>query len=218
MHIRSLKQLIDIVKAMTRPKQITVLGSSSLLAGNPELGETGRPLELSLDVDLLVDPCDPREVGVLHEAIGQNSLFHKEYGVYADFMMPDIAETLPAGWQKRCVFLDRDKSVRCLHPLDLAMVKLQLGREKDVILLKSLIKEGVVSIPALRKAYQETSMTEKAMFKAGRLLRRLEIECATGYEASSCPPVVRESKARYKGTTKPRHTHPRRPAKPRSRG
>ena len=108
MHIRSLKQLVDIVKAMARPKQITVLGSSSLLADNPDLGEKGRPLELSLDVDLLVDPCDARQVGILHEAIGEGSLFHREYGVYADFMRPEITETLPTGWQKRCVLSGRN--------------------------------------------------------------------------------------------------------------
>jgi len=205
MHIRSLKQLIDIVKAMTRPKQITVLGSSSLLAGNPELGEKGKPLELSLDVDLLVEPCNPRQVGVLHEAIGEGSLFQKEYGVYADFMMPDIEETLPTGWQKRCVFLDRDRSVRCLNPIDLAVVKLQLGREKDIVLLKSLVKEGVISIATLRQSYQATAMSERAMFKAGRILGRLESECAGGYASSSgTPPVVCESKARYKSIKKSR--------------
>lgn len=198
MHLRSLKQLIDIVKAITRPRQITVLGSSSLLAGNPDLGEKGRPLELSLDADFLVEPCDSRQAGVLHEAIGEGSLFHREYGVYADFMRPDITETFPAGWQGRCVYLGRDKSVRCLNPIDLAVVKLKLGREKDVELLKAMIKTGILTITALRKAYQDSVMTEREMFKAGRLLRRLELEYGEGYAVSSGdPPVVRESRVKY---------------------
>ncbi len=127
MRLRSLKQLLDIVKAMARPRQITVLGSSSLLAGNPDLGEKGRPLELSLDADMLVEPCDSGQAAVLHEAIGEGSLFHREYGVYADFMRPDIVETFPVGWEKRCVVLGRDRSVRCLNPIDLAIVKLKAG-------------------------------------------------------------------------------------------
>jgi len=127
MRLRSLKQLLDIVKAMARPRQITVLGSSSLLAGNPDLGEKGRPLELSLDADMLVEPCDSGQAAVLHEAIGEGSLFHREYGVYADFMRPDILETFPVGWEKRCVVLGRDRSVRCLNPIDLAIMKLKAG-------------------------------------------------------------------------------------------
>jgi hypothetical protein len=190
-----LKQLVDIVKAMTRPKRIIVLGSSSLLAGAPDLGEKGRPLELSLDVDLLVEPCDARQAGVLHEAIGEGSLFHREYGVYADFMRPGIVETFPAGWQKRCVLLDGDRAVRCLSPIDLAIIKLQLGREKDVDLLRALLKAGIISIGALQKAYLATPMNEREMFKAGRILRRLEIECDSG-DASTCP-VVRESRRVY---------------------
>lgn len=196
MRLRSLKQLIEIVQAITRPKRITVLGSSSLLAGNPDLGEKGRPLELSLDADFLVEPCDPRQAGVLHEAIGEGSLFHREYGVYADFLKPDIGETLPEGWEKRCVYLGPDRSVRCLNPIDLAVVKLKLGRDKDVDLLKAMIKAGILAIATLRKAYQESVMNEREMFKAGRLLRKLELECGGGYDvASGDPPVVRESRA-----------------------
>ena len=180
MHLRSLRQLIDIVKAMARPRRITVLGSSSLLAGRPDLGEKGRPLELSLDADMLVDPCDSRQAGVLHEAIGEGSLFHREYGVYADFMRPEIVETLPDGWEKRCIVLDQDKSVRCLNPMDLAIVKLKLGRDKDVDLLIAMIKTGVITLSALRKVYQSTSMGEREMFKAGRVLHKLERECGSG--------------------------------------
>jgi hypothetical protein len=205
MHIRSLKQLIDIVKAMTHPKQITVLGSSSLLAGSPDLGERGKLLELSLDADLLLDPCDASQAGVLHESIGQGSLFHREYGVYADFMRPEIAETFPDGWEKRCVLLDGDRSVRCLNPIDLAIVKLQLGREKDVSLLKALLEAGILSIGALQKAYRSTVMNERELFKAGRILRRLETECGGGYATSSgVPPVVRESKAKYRSAGRKR--------------
>ena len=206
MHIRSLKQLIDIVKAMTRPKKITVLGSSSLLASSPDLGEKGRPLELSLDADFLVEPCDSGQAGILHEAIGEGSLFHKENGVYADFMRPEIVETFPSGWQKRCILLGHDQSVRCLSPIDLALIKLKLGREKDVDLLVSMIKNGIINLTALQKAYQETAMGEKEMFKAGRLLGRLEALCEDGYPTSSdAPPVVRESKTRYKNAKKRRN-------------
>ncbi|MEI8123369.1 MAG: hypothetical protein WCI20_15170 [bacterium] len=65
-------------------------------------------------------------------------------------------------------------------------------------LLKAVIQAGVITIPALRKAYQETDMSEREMFKAGRLLRKLETECESGYGAAlGTPPVGRESRAKY---------------------
>jgi len=64
-----------------------------------------------------------------------------------------------------------------LNPIDLAIVKLKLGRDKDVDLLKALIKAGIITIPALRKAYQATEMSEREMFKAGRQLLTLETSC-----------------------------------------
>jgi len=196
--LRSLKHVIEVVNSLLHPRQITVLGSSALLAFSPKLGELGNVLELSLDADLLVEPCDESKAAVAHEAVGEDSLFHREYGVYADFMRPEIVETFPKGWQKRCLLLEGDKSVRCLHPIDLAVIKLVLGREKDVSLLKSLIKTEIISIDALREAYQGITLNEREMFKAGRLLRRLELECG-GYSTSSeVPPVVREAKGKYK--------------------
>jgi hypothetical protein len=200
-------QLVDIVKAMIRPKRITVLGSSSLLASHPNLGEKGMPLELSLDADLLVEPCDAGQAGVLHEAIGEGSLFHREFGIYADFMRPGIMETLPAGWQNRCVWLERDRDVRCLNPVDLAVVKLQLGREKDIALLRSLIKTSVIRLPDLRKAYQKAAMDERTMFKAGRLLGRLESEIQAENEDSPANrPTVREAQAEYGRTERRQRT------------
>jgi hypothetical protein len=203
MRLRSLKHVIEVVNSLLCPRRITVLGSSALLAHSPDLGEPGNALELSLDADLLVEPCDENKAAVAHEAVGEDSLFHREYGVYADFMRPEIVKTFPEGWQKRCLFLEGDKTVRCLHPIDLAVIKLVLGRDKDIALLKSMIKTGITSIDALREAYQRTTMAEKKMFKAGRILRRLEVECGGGYETSSdIPPVVRETKTKYKAVRK----------------
>jgi len=77
-----LKHLLEIVRSMLHPERIVVLGSSSLLATAPDLGEAGQPLELSLDADLLVEPCDAGQAAVVHEAIGEGSLFQSQYGIY----------------------------------------------------------------------------------------------------------------------------------------
>jgi hypothetical protein len=196
MHLRSLAQLLDIVKAVARPARITVLGSASLLAARPDAGGKGSPLELSLDADLMLEPCDERQIGILHEAIGEGSLFQREHGVYAEFLRPETAETLPQGWQERCAPLGGDPSVRCLNPLDLAAVKLPLGREKDVVLLVFMLRSGIVSLAALRQTYRQLPLDKRTRFRAGRLLRRLASEAGNGYDAAGgVPRIVRERPA-----------------------
>lgn len=199
MRLQSLCQILEAVEALVRPERMTVFGSAALLARNPDLGERGSALEKSLDVDLIVEPSDDGKAAVADEALGEGSLFHKEYGCYADLAKPDIAETFPDGWEKRCLPLAGNKSVRCLHPLDVAMIKLVLGREKDMALLKGLIQRGVFLMADLRAAYQKTPMPENEMFAAGRTLRRLEREC--GYDSGpsrDVPRAVRETGTTYR--------------------
>ena len=54
MQLRSLNHLLEMVRALARPGEIDVLGSSSLLGSDPTLGDPGGPLELSMDADLLL--------------------------------------------------------------------------------------------------------------------------------------------------------------------
>jgi hypothetical protein len=173
MHIRSLKHILEAVKALVHPARITVMGSSSLLAHEPSLGETGQPLELSMDADILVEPSDEGQAAVLHEAVGEGSLFHREYGVYADLLRPDIEETLPPGWRDRCVTIEGMEHVGCLEPHDLAVAKLALGRAKDIALLRGLLARGTIDLDVLRARYRNTPMDEKRMFRAGRTLTAL---------------------------------------------
>lgn len=114
---------------MVHPRKITVVGSSSLLAHDPRLGDPGGPLELSMDVDVLLDPCEDAALKMLHEAVGEGSIFHRESGVYADLMRPAIVSTLPAGWETRCITLPGWPAVKCLDRYDLLH---ELNRDFDI--------------------------------------------------------------------------------------
>ena len=173
MHIRSLKHLVHAVQALVNPKRITVMGSSSLLACDPTLGEPGQLLELSLDADLLIEPSDETLAAVLHEAVGEGSLFHGEFGVYADLLRPEIEETLPLGWRDRCSTFAGSDQVFCLDPYDLSLAKLALGRDKDRELLRVLLARGVIDLDHLRSRYLNTPLDEKRLFRAGRTVTAL---------------------------------------------
>ncbi len=83
MRLRSLNLLLDAVLGMAHPKRVVILGSSSLLATAPSLGEPGQPLETSDDADLLVQPVDDELAAILDEAVGPQSLFARRNGCHS---------------------------------------------------------------------------------------------------------------------------------------
>lgn len=174
MRLRSLIHLLDAVKALVRPDTVTVLGSSSLLALDGSLGEEGQPLEISMDADLLIEPSDRNIADVLHEAVGENSFFHREYGVYADILRPEIEHALPPGWKERSIKLPDAPGVSCLEMIDLALVKLALGREKDIALVEALIDKKLLTVEAIRERFQKLPMDESMLFAIGRQLSDLQ--------------------------------------------
>jgi len=173
MRLRSLIQLLEAARALARPDRVVVLGSSSLLPTHPELGEPEQPLEPSYDSDLLLTPIDEEMGAILGEAVGQQSLFAKRHGYYADILRPSIAETLPAGWESRLHPLPGYDNVFALDVYDLALVKLILGRTKDLALLRALLHLGILEPALLQAHYQRTPLDERQALTAGRNLTTL---------------------------------------------
>jgi hypothetical protein len=170
MRLRSLNQLLEATRALARPARVVIIGSSSLLPAHPELGDPGQPLEASYDSDLLLTPVDEEIAAMLGEAVGQQSLFAKRQGYYADILRPIIAETLPAGWESRLHPVASYDNVFALDVYDLALVKLVVGRRKDLDLLRALLKLRIVEPARLRAHYQQTPLGEREAVTAGRNL------------------------------------------------
>jgi hypothetical protein len=173
MRLQFLTHLLNSVSALAQPRRIIVLGSSSLLPQHPQLGDAGRPLELSLDADLLVEPIDESLADLLKDAVGHESAFEQRQGYYADILRPMIAETLPAGWESRLHPVAGYDNVFALDVYDLALVKLLVGRQKDLDLLRALLKLGIVELARLRAHYQQTPLGEREAATAGRNLSSL---------------------------------------------
>ncbi|MHB9007275.1 MAG: DUF6036 family nucleotidyltransferase [Limisphaerales bacterium] len=180
MRLRSLTQLLEATRALAHPDRIVILGSSCLLPIYPGLGEPGQPLEMSYDSDLLLTPIDDETAAILGEAVGQQSLFAKRHGYYADVLRPSIAETLPAGWESRLHLVAGCDNVFALDVYDLALVKLMIGRQKDLDLLRALLKLGVLEPMRLRAHYQQTPLGDREAGTAGRNLTVLLREAGTG--------------------------------------
>jgi hypothetical protein len=173
MRLRSLKQLLDVTRALAQPERVVIIGSASLLPNHPRLGDPGQPIAPSYDSDLLLTPIDGEMAAVLAEAVGQQSLFAKRNGYYADILRPSIVETLPDGWESRLHPVAGYDNVFALDRYDLALVKLLVGRPKDLDLLRALLKLGIIDPTELQAHYQRTPMGEREAFAAGRNLRVL---------------------------------------------
>ena len=173
MRLSALKHLIEATQALCHPERIRVLGSSALLASFPELGEPGQPLEISFDADLLIEPCDPQLAAMLHEAVGEGSLFAQRTGYHADFLRPDIIETLAAGWELAVVSLEGIVNASALAPADVAAVKLRLGRPKDLQLCRHLIVGGLVAPEAIRARLDAMTLVESDIVRVFARLREV---------------------------------------------
>jgi hypothetical protein len=172
MRLPALKHLLAAVQSLARAERIRVLGSSALLASFPELGEAGGPLELSFDADLLVEPCDEELAAMLHEAVGEGSLFAQRTGYNADILRPEISATLPPGWENRLVKLDETNAA--LSPEDLIVVKLRTGRAKDLELCRALVHRQLVALPVVRLRLEQTPLDEREIRLVYERLRKIE--------------------------------------------
>jgi hypothetical protein len=160
MRLQTLKQLLESVQALAKPERVFVLGSSSLLATSPELGEIGGPIETTRDADLLIRPCDEQLAAMLHEALGEGSLFDQRYGCNADILREQIVETLSPGWETRLVATDLP-TVVSLSPEDLLVVKLRTGRDKDLELCREIIRRKIITPEQLRKRLDATPLDDR---------------------------------------------------------
>lgn len=135
---------------------------------------------MSLDADFLLEPIDQQTADMLIEAIGNESLFEKRNGYYADILRPAIRDALPAGWESRLHPVAGYTNVFALDVYDLALVKLTVGREKDLDLLRALFRLKLLEPSGLREHYQRCPLGEHDAINAGRNLNALLAELGTG--------------------------------------
>lgn len=170
MRICALNHLVGAVVEARHSRRVLVLGSSSVLGYFPELGETGGILVTTFDADLLLDPIDESDARFLGKLFGENTAFHKEFGYHADIVHPDITRTFPPGWEGRLAPLPGFGNVFCLDPHDLAAVKVSVGRDKDLALVRVLLELGKLDPDTVRLRFQSLDLGERELFRAGRNL------------------------------------------------
>lgn len=150
MTLSALQHLVRSAAALASDRHFLVLGSASLLASFPELGNVGSPLASTYDADLCPEPFDELTGTMLDEALGENRAYFRRHGYHADILKDTILDTLPAGWRDRLVPIPDCPAALALDPCDLAAIKLLVGRPKDLVLVSSLHSAGLIESEAVR--------------------------------------------------------------------
>lgn len=151
MTLAALQHLLRAASALAGDRQFLVLGSASLLASFPELGDGDSILATTYDADLCPEPFDELTSVMLDEALGENRAYYRRHGYHADILKDSILETLPTGWRERLVAIPACLDSYALEPNDLAAVKLHVGRPKDLSLVHLLHETGRINAVTVRE-------------------------------------------------------------------
>lgn len=172
MNLGSLQHLVRSVRALAEDCQVIVLGSASLLASFPELGDGSEPLAATYDADLCPQPFDETTALMIHESLGESGAFHLRHGYHVDVLRDSIFETLPAGWKERLVTVPGCEGAMALEPHDLAATKLLVGRPKDIALVRHLATTGRLSRITVEQRLDSIPKAERRIITSSQALQQ----------------------------------------------
>lgn len=147
MRREQLEHLIRAAAGVLGENEVIVVGSQAVLAS---IGEEDLPqaATLSIEADIVpLDDPDGWKATLVDGSIGEDSLFHESFGVYAHGVGAATA-VLPAGWRDRLVRYQNANTNGvvgwCLEPHDLVVAKLVAGRPHDLVFVRELVHAGLV--------------------------------------------------------------------------
>ena len=160
MDFSSLNHLICNVGSRTGERRLILFGSSSLFATFATAPPEAIGVETTLDADFFLDPDDGSFREALIAEFGREQSYHITHGFYADFVDLRLADAFPKGWRERLVPMPGFTRVAALHPMDMAVSKVnatahsrvdrRMGRResdrglKDINTLVTLIRAGLL--------------------------------------------------------------------------
>ena len=172
MNLDSLQHLVRSVRTLAEDRRVIVLGSASLLASFPELGDGSEPLAATYDADLCPLPFDEATALMIHESLGESGAFHLRHGYHVDVLRDSVFETLPPGWKERLVEVPGCDGAMALDPHDLAATKLLVGRHKDIALVHHLATTGRLSRILVEQRLDAIPKTERLIITSSQALQQ----------------------------------------------
>jgi len=160
MEFEALKNLVAAVCRKAPGKRVILFGSSSLFASFPDADPIEIGAAVTVDADFFIEPDDVAARDDLEAELGEDNSYHLTHGFYADFVDLRLADAFPKGWRERLVPMPGFARVAALHPMDMAVSKVnatahsrvdrRMGRResdrglKDINTLVTLIRAGLL--------------------------------------------------------------------------
>lgn len=129
----------------------------------------------SIEVDIVAfDDTDARKADLIDGSIGEASLFHKTFGIYAEGVSETTA-VLPDGWRDRLVKYETPLTggvvAWCLDLHDLWLAKAVAGRSKDLDFCRAFVHRGYVDPEILRERFKSiTDLTDPVITAVSSLI------------------------------------------------
>lgn len=155
-----LEHLIRAAGAITNELEFIIVGSQSILGAERPL-----PHELTMSIEADMYPRNNHDLSIdIEGAIGELSLFHHEFGYYAQGVSPGTA-ILPLRWEDRLIKIQNENTQGrigyCLDPHDLAISKLVAMRPKDQDFVSILLMYDFVKPQKLLELLALTSLADE---------------------------------------------------------
>lgn len=198
MDLCALKSLIQKINEHIGERQLILFGSSSLFASFHSKTPQQIGVETTLDADFFLDPDDEDFRRRIHAIFGREQDYHLAHGYYADFVDLRLAEAFPKGWRERLVPMPGFSNVVALHPMDMAVSKvnatarsrldLRFARRKtdrglkDILTLVTLIRAGHIDACQLAEQVFQFNHEPACIVECASVLKEIDSLVATPRE------------------------------------
>ena len=190
MDFEALRTLVAAVCERLPGKRVILFGSSSLFASFPDADPVEIGAAVTIDADFFIEPDDPATRNALADEFGEDNRHHLAHGYYADFVDLRLADAFPAGWRERLVPLPGFANVVALHPMDMAVSKVnatarsrldrRFGRRqadrglKDIQTLVALIRAGHMDAGELSRQVFQLDREPACIVECARIMKEIE--------------------------------------------
>lgn len=148
-------QLAHVLRSACRiadDNEVLVVGSQAILGSHDE-DDLPAAATASMEADIaFLDDLDRAKADQVEGGIGEFSLFHEEFGYYAEGIHIDTV-VLPTGWRERLLrpeLTDAEPAhAAFLEPHDLVASKLAAGRPKDLDFASALVRADLIKLDVL---------------------------------------------------------------------
>lgn len=151
-----LEHLLRAASRIIDERDLLVVGSAAILGSHDEKDlPVAATRSDEADIAPLNDPDGSRSMAI-EGSLGAGSMFHEQFGYFADGVSVDTA-ILGPGWRDRLVLFEPPGAEPgrgwCLEPHDLAAAKLAAGRPKDYEFVQALLDVGLLHRPTLEQRF-----------------------------------------------------------------